>query len=118
MPPGTPLGFLVAKLFCEQGTECDIPLAQRLMEEWRPHAGRRAEARPSCPRRASVHDDADRDTALVQQFLDVPVVEREAVIQPDRVLDDGHRETVAVRFQVSHGKSAYPDLVKANALTA
>ena len=49
----------------------------------------------------------------MQQFLDAPVVEREAVIQPDRVPDDGHRETVAVRFRVSHGRSAYPDPVKA-----
>ena len=52
---------------------------------------------------------------LVQQFLDVPVAEREAVVQPDRVLDDGHRETVAVRLGVSHDRSAYPDPVKANA---
>ena len=64
---------------------------------------------------ASVHDDADLDTALVQQFLDVPVTEREALTQPDRVLNDGHSETVAVRLGVGHGQSAYPDPVKANA---
>ena len=87
MPPGTPPGFLVTQVFCEQGTEFDIPLAQCLM--------------------------ADLNTALVQQFLDVPVTKREAVIQPDRVLDDGHRETMAVRFRVSHGKLTYPDPVKA-----
>ena len=55
MPPGTPPGFPVTQVFCEQGTEFDIPLAQRLM--------------------------ADLNTALVQQFLDVPVTEREAVVQ-------------------------------------
>ena len=47
MPPGTSSGFPVTQVFCEQGTEFDIPLAQRLM--------------------------ADLDTALVQQFLHVPV---------------------------------------------
>ena len=51
---------------------------------------------------------ADLDTALVQQFLNVPVTEREAVVQPDRVLDNRHQETVAVRFRVSHGRAAYP----------
>ena len=47
MPPGTPAGFLVTQVFCEQGTEFDIPLAQRLMEEWRPHAVKRGQPRCS-----------------------------------------------------------------------
>ena len=61
MPPATPAGLLVAQVFCEQGTEFDIPLAQRLMEEWRSHAVKRGQPRCSdqdarrfFPRRASV----------------------------------------------------------------
>ncbi len=56
---------------------------------------------------------ADLNAALVEQFLDIAVTEGEAVVQPDGVLDDRHRKTVAVGFQVSHGGSAYTDLVKA-----
>jgi len=73
MPPGTPSGFPVAQFFDEERSELYAPFAEGLAEEWRPHAGRRAEARPSCPRRASVHDDADLNAALVQQFLHVSV---------------------------------------------
>jgi hypothetical protein len=43
----------------------------------------------------------------------VPVAEREAVIEPDSVPDDGHWETVAVGFRFSHDRSAYPTLIKA-----
>ena len=35
------------------------------------------------------------------------------MVQLDCVLDDGHRETVAVRFRISHGRSAYTDPMKA-----
>ena len=55
------------------------------------------------------------NAALMQQFLHIPVTQRKAVVQPDRVLDDCHRETVAVGLGVGHGQSAYPDPVKANA---
>ena len=58
---------------------------------------------------------ANLNAALVQQFLHVSVTQGKAVVQPDRVLDDCHRETVAVWFGVGHGQSAYPDPVKANA---
>ena len=51
----------------------------------------------------------------MQQFLHISVTQRKAVVQPDRVLDDCHRETVAVGLGVGHGQSAYPDPVKANA---
>ena len=53
------------------------------------------------------------NAALMQQFLHIPVTQRKAVVQPDRVLDDCHRETVAVGLGVGHGQSAYPDPVKA-----
>ena len=33
MPPGTPAGFLVAKLFGEEGRELDTPFAQRLVTD-------------------------------------------------------------------------------------
>ena len=70
MPPGTPTGFPVAQVFSEEGSELDAPLAQGFV--------------------------TDHDAAPVQQFLDVPVAQWEAVLQPDGVLDDEHGETVAV----------------------
>ena len=35
------------------------------------------------------------------------------MVQPDRVLDDRHRETVAVRLGIGHVGSAYPSPIKA-----
>jgi hypothetical protein len=87
MPPGTPSGFPVAQIFSEEGAELDTPFADRLV--------------------------ADHDAALVQQFLDIPVAEREAVVEPNGLLDDGHRETVAVGLGVGHEQLAYPDSIKA-----
>jgi hypothetical protein len=79
MPPGTPTGFPVAQVFSEEGSELDTPLAESFM--------------------------ADHDAALVQQFLHVSVTakrphgrcsgqeaQRKAVVEPNGVLDDGHRE--------------------------
>jgi len=87
MPPGTPSGFPVAQVFSEEGSELDTPIAESFM--------------------------TDHHAALVEQFLDVPVTQCEAMIEPDRMLDDGHRETVAVRLGVGHGASAYTNPVKA-----
>ena len=56
---------------------------------------------------------ADLNAALVQQFLYVPVAQGKAMVQPNGVLDDGHGETVAIRLGVGHGRSAYPNPVKA-----
>ena len=84
IPPGTPPGFPVTKMFSKEGTELHAPFADCLV--------------------------ADLDAALVQQFLNISVAEREAVVQPHSVLDDGHRETMAVGFWLGHGKSAYPSL--------
>ena len=55
----------------------------------------------------------DLDAALVEQFLNVPVAQRKAMIKPDGVLDGDHGETVAVWFGVGHGQSDYPDPIKA-----
>ena len=35
------------------------------------------------------------------------------MVEPNGVLDDGHRETMAVRLGVGHGASAYPNPIKA-----
>jgi len=80
MPPGTPPGFPVAQVFREEGSEFNAPLAQSLV--------------------------AELDTALVEQFLNVSVTQWEAMVEPDSMLDDGHGETVAIGFRVSHGRSA------------
>jgi hypothetical protein len=56
---------------------------------------------------------AHLNAVLVQQFLDVPVTQRKAVVKPNGLLDDGHRETVAVGLGVGHEQSAYPDPLKA-----
>ncbi len=55
----------------------------------------------------------DLDAALREQLLNISVAERKAVVQPDGVLDDGHWESVAIRFQLGHGGSAYPRPIKA-----
>ena len=56
---------------------------------------------------------ADPNAALVQQFLHVSAAEGKAVVEPNGVLDDDHGETVAVRLGIGHGRSAYPDPIKA-----
>ena len=86
-PAGTPSGFPLAQVICEQCAELDAPFAQGLV--------------------------TDLDAALVEQFLNVSITQRETVVQPDGVLDDGHRESVAVRGWISHSGSDYPGLVKA-----
>ena len=83
----TPAGFSVAQSLCKQWTELDTPLEEGLA--------------------------ADLNVALVRQFLHVPVAQGKAKVQPNRVLNSRHRETVAVRFRVSHARSAYLDPVKA-----
>ena len=53
------------------------------------------------------------DASFQQQFLNIPIAEGEPVGQPNRVMDDHHRETVAVQFRVRHSELAYPDKVRA-----
>ena len=89
MPSGTQTGFPMAQFFGEERSEFYAPFAEGFV--------------------------TDLDAALVEQFLNVPVAQRKAMIEPDGVLDNGHRETVAVGLGVGHGRAAYPDPVKANA---
>ncbi|GAA4011548.1 hypothetical protein GCM10022631_24700 [Deinococcus rubellus] len=64
IPPGTPSGFPVAQVFGEEGREFYAPFAEGVV--------------------------ADLNTAPVQQFLNVSVAEWEAMVKPNRVLDDRH----------------------------
>lgn len=80
-PPGTPTGFPVPQLFGEERCELDVPLPERLM--------------------------ANDDTALLEQFLNVALAQWEAVIEPEGVLNNTQRETVAVWLAISHGRLAY-----------
>ncbi len=80
MPAGTPTGFLLAKVFSKEGSEFEAPFAEGFV--------------------------TDLSAALVEQFPNVSVTQGKAVVQRDRVLDDGHWETVAVGFRVGHGPSA------------
>jgi len=80
MPPGTPTGFPVTKFIGEQRPEFETPLSEGLV--------------------------TDLNAALVKQFLNITVAERKAVVQPDGVPDDGHRESVAVGPGIGHGGSA------------
>ena len=68
--------------------EFDVPLAQRLV--------------------------ADLNAALLEEFLNVTLAEGEVVVEPESVLDDAQRETVAVRLAVSHGRPAYRRLTCQN----
>ena len=71
----------MAQLLSEEGGELDVPLPQR-----------------SVP---------DLDAALVEQFLNVPLAEWEAVVQPQSVADHAQGKTVAVGLPVSHSSPAY-----------
>ena len=81
MPPGTATRFSVAEFFGEERSKFDVPLPQGLV--------------------------ADLNTALVEQFLNIPLAEWEAVIEPQGVADDAEGKTVAVRFPVGHNSAAY-----------
>ena len=53
----------------------------------------------------------DLNSALEKEFFDVPVTKCESVVEPDGVLDDAFRETMAVRLWISrHGRPTYPKL--------
>jgi hypothetical protein len=80
-PPGTPPLFPVPQLFAQEGCERDVPLTQRPM--------------------------AHLDSALLEQFLDVALAQREVRVESESGLDDAERKTVAIGCAVSHGRSAY-----------
>ena len=69
------------QFFSEQGSEFDVPLPQGFV--------------------------TDLDAALVEQFLNVPLAEWEAVVEPEGVPDDAQGKTVAVGLPVSHSSPAY-----------
>ena len=52
---------------------------------------------------------AHLDCAFQEELLDIPVAKGEPVIQPDRVPNHAHWETVAVGLQGSHSQPAYPN---------
>ncbi|BDP44178.1 hypothetical protein DAETH_41470 (plasmid) [Deinococcus aetherius] len=84
-PPRTRAGFSAAQFLGEERREWDVSLSQGLM--------------------------ADLNTALVKQFLHVPLAEGEAVIEPESVADDAQGKTVAVGLPVSHRSPPYRRLV-------
>lgn len=54
---------------------------------------------------------ADLNSSLEEQFFDISIAQREAVIQPHGILDDACGKTMTVRLRVSrHSKTAYPNL--------
>jgi len=71
----------VTEFFSEEQGELDVPLAQRLV--------------------------ADLDTALLKEFLNVTLAQRETVVEPERVLDNAQWKSVAVGLAVRHRLPAY-----------
>jgi len=71
----------VSQFFGKEWSELDVPLAEGLM--------------------------ADLKAALLEQFLDVTLAQREMVVEPESILDDAQRKTVTVGLTISHGRSAY-----------
>lgn len=55
---------------------------------------------------------ATLNTALLEQLLHIPVAEREAVVQPNRVLDNADWEAVAIGYGVSHGPTLPDNLIE------
>jgi len=76
--PGTPSGFPMPQFFGKERGEFNIPLAKRLMTAL--------------------------DPALLEQFLNITLAQRKAVIEPESILDDAERKMVAVRLTISHGQ--------------
>ena len=87
VPAGTPAQFPLAQFLSKEGAEFDTPLAEGLV--------------------------ADLNAALVQQFLNIPATQGEAMVEPNGVLDDTHWETVAVGLGIGHGRSIFPSLINA-----
>ncbi|GGO29518.1 hypothetical protein GCM10008949_23220 [Deinococcus humi] len=85
MPPGTPPGFPVTQFLGQQRSELDVPWPEGLM--------------------------ADVDPALVEQFLNGTLTEREAMVEPQGVLDDAEEKTVAA------GASGHSRLTSLSALS-
>lgn len=71
----------MAEFFGEEWRELDVPLSERFV--------------------------TNDDPTLVKQFLNVPLAEGEAVVEPQGVPDDAQGKTVAVGLPVSHSSPAY-----------
>ena len=69
------------EFFSEEGGELDVPLAHCLV--------------------------AHLNAPLLEQFLNVTLAQRKAMIEPACVLDDAQRKSMAVGLAVSYGHSAY-----------
>jgi len=69
------------KIISEQGRKFDVLLAKRIVP--------------------------NLNTTLLEQFLNILVAEREAVVQPKSMLDDADWKSVTVRLAVSHCRPPY-----------
>ncbi len=49
----------------------------------------------------------DLNTTLVKQFLNVPLAEGEAVVEPQGIPNDTQRESMSIGLPVSHSSAAY-----------
>ena len=77
----TPSEFSVAQFLGQERRELDVPLTEGLVTAL--------------------------NTTLVKQLLNVPLAEREAVVEPQGVADDAERKPVAVGLAVSQCSPLY-----------
>jgi hypothetical protein len=82
VPPRTPTGFSVAKALSEEVAELDAPRPDGL----------------------TCHGDA----SFQQQFLNISVTQGEAVVQPDRVADEGKGEPVTGELLTAQHRVTLP----------
>lgn len=81
MPSRTPPGFSMAQFLGQEWGELDVPLTEGLV--------------------------TDLNTTLVKQFLNVPLAEGEAVVEPQGIPNDTQRESMSIGLPVSHSSAAY-----------
>ena len=80
MPSRTPAGFSMAQFLGQEWGELDVPLTEGLV--------------------------TDLNTTLVKQFLNVPLAEGEAVVEPQGIPNDTQRESMSIGLPVSHSSAA------------
>ena len=81
MPSRTPAGFSMAQFLGQEWGELDVPLTEGFV--------------------------TDLNTTLVKQFLNVPLAEGEAVVEPQGIPNDTQRESMSIGLPVSHSSAAY-----------
>ena len=81
MPSRTPPGFSMAQFLGQEWGELDVPLTEGFV--------------------------TDLNTTLVKQFLNVPLAEGEAVVEPQGIPNDTQRESMSIGLPVSHSSAAY-----------